>query len=82
MLPDMAAKISPRVEQLVREVAELLPDELAALMQAIQSLPGRPETVTERHAVIAERVARVQGGNAETLSMEEVEQSLRGELDF
>jgi hypothetical protein len=78
----MAAKISPRVEHLVREVAELLPDELAALMEAIRSLPGRPETVAERCAIIRERVASVQGGNVATLSMDEVEQSLRDELDF
>lgn len=36
----------------------------------------------ERHAVIAERVARVQSGDATTLSMEEVERSLRDELDL
>jgi hypothetical protein len=78
----MAAKVSPRVQHLVREVAELLPDELAALMEAIRSLPGRPEAVADRHVVIGERVARVQAGNVATLSIEEVERSLHEELDF
>lgn len=42
----------------------------------------RREAPAERHAVIAERAARVQSGNATTLSMEEVERSLREELDL
>jgi hypothetical protein len=42
----------------------------------------RRETRTERHAVIAARVAQVQSGEAVTLSMEEVERSIREELDF
>jgi hypothetical protein len=78
----MAAKVNPRVQHLVAEAAELLPGDLAALIEAIQSLPRRDEGVPERHGVIADRVARVHAGGVDTLSVEEVEQSVRGELDF
>lgn len=78
----MAAKVSPRVQHLVEEAAELPPAELAELIEAIQSLPRRAETVPERHAAIAARVARVRAGGAPTLSVDEVEQSLRSDLDF
>ena len=78
----MAAKVNPRVQHLVEEAAELLPGDLAALIEAIQSLPRREEAVPERHAIIAERVARVHAGGVATLSVEEVEQSLRSDLDF
>ena len=78
----MAAKVNSRVQHLVEEAAELLPDDRAALIEAIQSLPRREEAVPERHAVIAERVARVHAGGVATLSVEEVEQSLRSDLDF
>jgi hypothetical protein len=82
MLAPMAAKVNPRVQHLVEEAAELLPADLAALIEAIQSLPRREQAVPERHAVIAERVARVRAGVVATLSVEEVEQSLRSDLDF
>jgi hypothetical protein len=78
----MAAKVSPRVQHIVEEAAELPPDELAELIEAIKSLPRREETIGDRHAVIAERVARVQAGSATTLSVDEVEASLRRDLDF
>jgi hypothetical protein len=78
----MAVKLSPRVQHLVEEASELLPGDLAALIEAIQSLPRREETVSEHHAVIAERVARVHAGGVATLSVDEVEQSLRSDLDF
>jgi hypothetical protein len=77
----VATKVSARVQQLLTEAAELSADELDALAEAIEALPRRRESV-ERHAVIAERVARVHAGTVETLSVEEVEQSLRDELDF
>jgi hypothetical protein len=48
--------------------------------QMVELVPR--ETPAERHAVIAERVARVRSGDATTLSMEEVERSLRDELDL
>ncbi len=82
MISKMVAKVSPRVQQIVEEAAELLPGELAELIEAIQSLPRREEAVPQRHAIIAERVARVQAGAAPTLSVDEVEQSLRSDLDF
>ena len=78
----MAAKLSPRVQHLVTEAAELLPDELAELVSAIQSLPGRPLTRTDRRAEIAARVARAQSGDVATLSIEDVERSIRDDLDF
>jgi hypothetical protein len=78
----MAAKVNPRIQHLVEEAAELLPADLAALIEAIQSLPQRQEAPPERHAVIAERIARVHAGGVATLSVDEVEQSLRRDLDF
>jgi hypothetical protein len=78
----MAAKVSDRVQQLVTQAAELAPAELVALAEAIDSLLHRDETVADRHAVIAERIARVHSGQATTLSMEEVERTVRDELDF
>jgi hypothetical protein len=77
----MAAHVSERVQQLVTKAAELAP-ELVALAEAIDSLLRRDETVADRHAAIAERIARVHAGNAATLSMEEVERTVREELDF
>jgi hypothetical protein len=78
----MAANVNPRVQHLVEEAAELSPGDLAALIEAIQSLSRREKGLPERHEIIAERVARVQSGGAGTLSVDEVERSLRGELDF
>lgn len=78
----MAVKVSPRVRHLVEEAAELTADELAALIEAIQGLPQREEAVPERHAVIADRVARVHDGGVASLSVEEVEEGLRQDLDF
>jgi hypothetical protein len=78
----MAAKVNPRIQHLVEEAAELLPADLAALIEAIQSLPQGNQAVPERHAVIAERIERVQAGGVATLSVDEVEQSLRRDLDF
>jgi hypothetical protein len=78
----MVAKVSPRVQHLVAEVAELPADERAALLEAIQRLPPRQETVPGRHAVVAERVARVRRGRVATVSVEKAEQALRRDLDF
>jgi hypothetical protein len=78
----MAAKVSDRVQQLAAKAAELPAGELLALAEAIDSLLRRDETVADRHAVIAERIARVHSGKAATLSMTEVERTVRDELDF
>ena len=78
----MAAKLSPHVEHLVEEASTLAPGDLAALIEAIQSLPRREENVGERNAVLAERVARVRNGDVATLSLDEVEQNIRRDLDF
>ena len=77
----MAAKVSPRVEQLLEEAAALSTDELAALLEALQSLPARQDGLPGRHAVVAERVARAHAGDT-ALSIDEVEQSIRRDLDF
>jgi hypothetical protein len=78
----MATKVSDRVRRLVSEAAELPATDLVALAEAIDSLLRRDETAADRHAVIAERIARVHGGEVTTLSMEEVERTIREELDF
>lgn len=78
----MAAKVSSRVQHLMEEVADLAAAELAELIEAIQSLVQRGETLPHRHGVIAERVARVHAGEAASLSVDEVEASLRRDLDF
>jgi uncharacterized membrane protein len=78
----MAAHVSDRVQQLVTKAAELPATELVALAEAIDSLLRRDETVADRHASIAERIARVHTGDAATLSMDEVERTVRDDLDF
>jgi hypothetical protein len=78
----MAAHVTDRVQQLVTKAAELPAPELVALAEAIDSLLHRDETVADRHAAIAERIARVHAGKAATLTMEEVERTVREELDF
>jgi hypothetical protein len=78
----MAAKVSDRVQQLAAKAAELPAEELLALAEAIDSLLRRDETGAARHAAVAERIARVHAGEATTLSMEEVERTVRDDLDF
>ena len=78
----MAATVSDQVQQLVAKAAELPTGELVALAEAIDSLLRRDATVADRHAAIAERIARVHGGEVHTLSLDEVERSIRDELDF
>ena len=78
----MAAKLSPRVQQLVEEAADLLPSELAELLEAIQSLPTRADRASARHGEISARAARVHAGEVTTLSIDEVEKSIRSDLDF
>jgi hypothetical protein len=78
----MAAKLSDRLQDLVAQAAELPAQDLVALAGAIDGLLWREETVADRHAAIAERIARVHSGDAGTLSMEEVERTVRDDLDF
>jgi hypothetical protein len=78
----MAAKVSDRVQLLAAQAAALSAQELVELAEAIDSFLNREETVAERHAEIAARIARVQSGEGTTLSIEEVERSIREELDF
>jgi hypothetical protein len=83
MLFAMAAKVNPRVQHLVEEAAELLPADLAELIEAIQSLPQGAEALgVERRDAIAKRVTRVHAGEIATLSVGEVEESVRRDLDF
>jgi hypothetical protein len=79
----MAAKVSDRLQDLMAKAAELPAGDLVALAEAIDGLLRREETIADRHAAIAERVARVHSGEAGgTLSMEEVERTVRDDLDF
>jgi hypothetical protein len=78
----MAAKVSDRVQRLMSEAAELSATDLVALAEAIDSLLRREERAADRHAMVAERIARVHKGETTTLSMEEVERTIREELDF
>jgi hypothetical protein len=57
-------------------------EELAAVARALRDRPRRGEITPERQAVIAERIARVRAGQAETLTLEEVERSIRDDLDL
>ncbi len=78
----MAATITPQVQHTVQEAAELSHDDLAALIDALQSLPRAERLGQARHAVIEERVRRVQAGGVFTLALEEIAKSIRSELDF
>ena len=55
-------------------------DEMTALAESIRELPRRSGANAERHAVIAARVARVQAGDADSLSVDDVERSIRDDL--
>jgi hypothetical protein len=68
------AAYSPRLRRLLEVVDELDADERAEL--ELQLLDGA------RHELIAQRVARVHAGELSTLSLDEVERSLRLDLDF
>ena len=59
--------------------------ELVPLVEALESDPAHTgvalDVAAERHAVIAERIARVRAGDAKLLSVDEVERGIREELD-
>ena len=59
--------------------------ELVPLVEALESARAggavAPELTAERHAIIAERIARVRAGDAKLLSLDAVEASIREELD-
>ena len=80
----MVARLSARVEELLAAAAELAPDERQALAEGLWSAPAREHSVAadDRHAEVVRRVETIRRGDAETLSLAEVEQSLRAELDF
>jgi hypothetical protein len=72
----VAARRSARVEQLLVEAAELDADERAALVEGLTS------EVEARNAEIVRRARSVREGEAQPLSLAEVEASLRSELDL
>ncbi|HEV3194230.1 MAG TPA: hypothetical protein VGY54_27180 [Polyangiaceae bacterium] len=74
--------MSDRLQDLVAQAAQLPAQDLVALAEAIDGLLWRDETIADRHAAIAERIARVHSGEIGTLSMEEVERRVRDDLDF
>lgn len=79
----MAAKVSKLAQEVLAKAAELPAEERALVANAITQLPiRRGGDVADRHAVIAERIRRAHAGEAETLSLEEVEHELRTELDL
>ena len=59
--------------------------ELVPLVEALESAragaDAAPELAAERHAIIAERIARVRAGDATLLSLDAVEGSIREEFD-
>ena len=85
----MAAS-SPRLQRIVDLVDELDTGERAELellllrdvAEALGRLPAREEAIEPRQEIIAQRVARVHAGEAATLSLDEVERTIRAELDF
>lgn len=88
--PSGVAASSLRVRRIVELVDELDADERAELelqllddvAEALDRQPPREETLGARHELIAQRVARVHAGEPSTLSLDEVERSLRADLDF
>lgn len=64
------------------ERAELELQLLDDVAEALDRQPPREETLGARHELIAQRVARVHAGEPSTLSLDEVERSLRADLDF
>jgi hypothetical protein len=80
----MVGKLSQRVEELLAAAVELEPDERRALADGLQRAPMRAPAMPEgdRHAELVRRVESVRRGDPETLSLAEVERSLRDELDF
>ena len=80
----MVAKLSPRAEELLAAAVELAAAERRALADGLESAPLREPAIAAeaRQAEFVERVASVHRGDAVTLSLAEVEQSLRDELDF
>ena len=79
----MVAKVSDLAEELVAKAAELPDEEREFVARTLRGMPRRTQaTAADRHAVIADRIRRVHAGEVVTLSVDEVERSLREELDF
>lgn|ERR1017187_5916570 len=78
----MVAKPSARVEELLAAAAELAPEERQAFVEGLAVVREHTTAADARHAELLRRVERVRRGEATTLSLDEVEQSLRGDLDF
>lgn len=78
----MVAKVSRKAEAVVAAAMELPDEERALVAEAIRSAVPRQPHVADRHAVIAARVADVHAGRVVTLSIADVEGSIREEFDF
>jgi len=78
----MVAKSTARVAELLEAAAELAPEERQALVEGLGIVREHAGAADARHAELLRRVERVRRGEAETLSLAEVEQNLRRELDF
>lgn len=81
----MVAKPSARVEELLAAaaaLAPLAPEERQAFVEGLAVVREHTTAAGARHAELLRRVERIRRGEATTLSLDEVEQSLRVELDF
>jgi hypothetical protein len=78
----MVAKRSPRVEELLAATAKLEPEERLAFVEGLRAMPEHTTADDDRHAELVRRVESVRRGDAETLSLAEVVQELRTDLDF
>jgi hypothetical protein len=73
---------SARVQELLAAAAALTPDERQAFVEGLWAVREQTVAADDRHAELVRRVESVRRGTAETMSLVEVEQSLRSELDF
>jgi hypothetical protein len=78
----VVAKPSARVEKLLEAAAELAPGERQAFVERLAVVREHMTVADARHAELLRRVERVRRGEATTLSLDDVEQSLRVEIDF
>lgn len=80
----MAAKLSPRAEEILAAFADLEPAERRLLADGLKNVPARMPGITaaDRHAELVRRVGSVRRGDAQTFSLAQVEESLRDEIDF
>jgi hypothetical protein len=76
------ARRTARVDELLAAAAELAADERQALVEGLRSVREQAGGADTRHAELVRRIESLRRGEADTLSLGEVEESLRSELDF